>query len=75
MEEKHDAKVREKKIMLTPEWHEDGKEDSGWVVKEVAGTGSATGCAQMPIIADTITKRAHGEVLFLITHLLTETKF
>lgn len=74
MEEEHKAKVREKRMMPTPEGHEDGKEDSGWVVKEVASTGSATGCAQVPIIAATITKRAHSEVLFLITHLQTETK-
>lgn len=67
-------KVGEKRMMPTPEGHEDSKEDSGWVVKEVAGTGSAAGCAQVPIIADTIAKRAHSKVLCLITHLQTETK-
>lgn len=61
-------------MMLTPKGHEDGKKYSAWVVKEMAGTGGTTGCAQVPIIADTITKRAHSEVLFVITHLLTETK-
>lgn len=74
MEEEYTVKVRDKRNMPTPEWHENGKEDSGWVVKEVAGTGSATGCAQMPILADTITERAHGEILFLVAHLLTEIK-
>lgn len=74
MEEEQTAMVRGQKMVLTPEGHEDGKEDGGWVVKEVACTGSATGCAQVPVIADLITKGAHSEVLFLITHLLTETK-
>lgn len=55
----------------TPEGHEDGEEDGGRVVEEVAGTSRATGCAEMPVVTGPITQWTHGEVLGLITHLQT----
>lgn len=58
-------------MMPTPEGHENGKEDRGWVVEEVAGSGSATRCAQLPKFTGSVTKRAHSEVPFFITHLQT----
>jgi hypothetical protein len=54
---------------LTPEGHEDGEEDGGRVVKEVTGTGCGAGRAQLPVAAGLVTERAHGDIVFLVTHL------
>lgn len=57
---------------LTPQRHEDGKEDSGGVIEEVRGFGGATGSAEVPVVACFVTQRTHGEIETLVTHLQTE---
>lgn len=57
---------------LTPERHEDGKEDSGGVVEEVWSSGGAAGSAEMPEVAGPVTQRTHGEIETLVTHLQAE---
>lgn len=54
---------------LTPEGHEDGEEDSGGVVEEVAGAGRGARRAHLPVAAGLVTQRAHGDVVSLVTHL------
>lgn len=54
---------------LTPEGHEDGEEDGGRVVKEVAGAGRGAGRAHPPVAAGLVAQRAHGDVVSLVTHL------
>lgn len=48
---------------LTPEGHEDGEEDGGRVVKEVAGPGRPAGFLQFPVVTGSVTQRAHGDVV------------
>ncbi len=57
--------------ILTPEGHEDGEEDSGWVVKQVAGPSCTTCCHQFPVAAGSVTKGTHGDVVPGITNLHT----
>jgi hypothetical protein len=54
---------------LTPEGHEDGEEDSGRVVKEMAGPGRAACGLQLPVAASAVTQWAHGDVVSRITNL------
>lgn len=54
---------------LTPEGHEDGEEDSGRVVKKMAGPGRAACGLQLPVAASTVTQWAHGDVVSRITNL------
>lgn len=49
--------------LLTPQSHEYGKENSGRVVKQVAGPSSSTGRAKLPVTAHSVTQRAHGDVV------------
>lgn len=63
--------VRHERV-LTPEGHEDGEEDSGWVVKQVASSGCTTRCHQLPVAAGTVTQRTHGDVVPGITNLHTD---
>lgn len=57
---------------LTPQRHEDGEEDGCGVVKEVRGSGGATGRAEPPEVAGSVTQGTHSEIETLITHLLAE---
>lgn len=56
---------------LTPEWHEDGEEHCGVVVKDPAGAGVGAGGAQLPVGALVVTQGTHGEVLTLVADLIT----
>lgn len=55
----------------TPKGHEDGEEDGGWVVEQVAGSGCATRRHQLPVAAGVIAQRTHGDVVPGITNLHT----
>lgn len=66
--------MREKADRLTPQSHEDREEDSGWVVKQVACSGGATGCRELPVATGTIAERAHGDVVARVTDLHTVQK-
>lgn len=57
---------------LTPQRHENGKEDGSRVVEEVWSSGCAAGCAELPEVTGSITQRTHGEVQMLVTHLQAE---
>ena len=57
---------------LTPKGHEDGEEDGGWVVEEVAGAGGSTGCGELPVAACSVTQRTHGDVVPGVTDLHAE---
>lgn len=59
------------KCVLTPEGHEDGEEDGGWVVKQMAGSSCTTCCHQLPVAAGTVAQRTHGDVVPVITDLHT----
>lgn len=48
---------------LTPQSHEYGEENSGRVVKQMAGPSSSTGRAEFPVAAHSVTQRAHGDVV------------
>lgn len=54
---------------LTPQGHEDGEEDGGRVVEQVAGAGRATGRHQLPVAAGVVAQRAHGDVVPRIADL------
>ena len=41
--------------VLTPKGHEDGEEDGGRVVEQIAGSGRPTGGAQLPVAAGFVT--------------------
>lgn len=56
---------------LTPEGHEDGEEHGGVVVKDPAGAGVGAGSTQLPVGTLEVTQRTHGEVLTLVTNLIT----
>lgn len=55
--------------ILTPESHENGEKDCGWVVKQVAGSSCATRCHKLPVAAGSIAQRTHGDVVPGITNL------
>lgn len=55
----------------TPEGHEDGEEHGGVVVKDPAGTSMGAGSAQLPVGTLEVTQGTHGEVLTLVTNLIT----
>lgn len=57
--------------VLTPEGHEDGEEDGGWVVEQVAGSGCAACCHQLPVAAGAVAQWTHGNVVPGITNLHT----
>lgn len=57
--------------MLTPESHEDGEEDCGGVVKQVASSSGGTCRAEVPVVTELVTQGAHGEGIALITHFFT----
>lgn len=57
---------------LTPQGHEDGEENGGWVVKQVAGSGCATRSHKLPVAAGTVTQWTHGDVVPGITDLHTD---
>lgn len=59
------------KCVLTPEGHEDGEENGGWVVKQMAGSSCTTCCHQLPVAAGTVAQRTHGDVVPVITNLHT----
>lgn len=56
----------------TPEGHEDGEEDGGWVIKEVAGSGCTTRSHQLPVAAGAVAQWTHGDVVPGITNLHTD---
>lgn len=56
---------------LTPEGHEDGEEHGSIVVKDPAGTSMGAGSTQLPVGTLEVTQRTHGEVLTLVTDLIT----
>lgn len=56
---------------LTPQRHEDGKEDGPRVVEQVRGSGCAAGGAEPPVVAGSVTQRTHGEIETVIAHFLT----
>lgn len=56
---------------LTPEGHEDGEEHGCVVVKDPAGAGVGAGSTQLPVGTLEVTQRTHGEVLTLVTNLIT----
>ena len=58
-----------RKLIHTPEGHEDSEEDGGRVVEQVGCAGGATGSGQVPVVTHSVTQRTHREVLLLITHL------
>lgn len=57
------------RAILTPESHEDGEENRSRVVKQVTGSSSGTGRAEVPVITELVTQGAHGEGIALVTHL------
>lgn len=61
----------EYKSVHTPESHEDGEEDSGWVVKQVASSSCTTRCHQLPVAAGVVAQRTHGDVVPRITNFHT----
>lgn len=54
---------------LTPQSHEDGKEDGGWIVEQMAGSCSPTGWAEVPIVTGLVTQGTHGKGILVVTHL------
>jgi len=48
---------------LTPQRHEDGEEDGGRVVEEVAGARRPAGRGQLPVAARAVAQRTHGDVV------------
>lgn len=56
-------------MSLTPQSHEDGKEDSGWIVKQMTGPCGPTGWAEVPIVTGFVTQGTHGEGILVVTHL------
>lgn len=59
---------------ITPEGHEDGKEDGGWVVEQVAGSRCTTRSHQFPVAAGAVTQWTHGDVVPGIANLHTDNK-
>lgn len=53
----------------SPQSHEDGKEDGGWIVKQMTGPCSPTGWAEVPIVTGLVTQGTHGEGILVVTHL------
>ena len=51
---------------FTPEWHEDGEEDGGWVVKDVGDPGEDAGVLQLPEWAVLIARRAHRGIAHVL---------
>ena len=45
--------------VLTPEGHEDGEEDSGWVVEEIGDLGEEARASQLPVLAQFVAQRTH----------------
>lgn len=54
---------------LTPQRHEDGEENGGRVVKQVAGPRGGTRRAQLPVAAHAVTQRTHGDVVHCVADL------
>lgn len=60
--------------VLTPQSHEDGEEDSGCVVKQMAGSGCATCCDQLPVAAGLVAQWTHGNIVPGITNFHADKK-
>lgn len=58
--------------LLTPQCHEDGEEDGGRVVEQVAGPGRPASRDQFPVAAGSVTHWAHGDVVSLVADLHAE---
>lgn len=54
---------------LTPQSHEYREEDSGGVVKEMAGSRRSAGRVQPPVATGTVAKWTHGDVAPWVTDL------
>lgn len=54
---------------LTPQRHEYGEENRGWVIKQVTGTSSSTCCTEFPVATHSVTQGTHGDVVLWITDL------
>lgn len=54
---------------LTPQSHEDGKEDGGWVIEQMTSSCSPTGWAEVPIVTGLVTQGTHGKGILVVTHL------
>lgn len=54
---------------LTPQSHKYREENSGRVVEQVTSPGCSTGSAELPVAADSITQRTHGDVVLWMADL------
>lgn len=58
-------------MIVTPQRHEDGKENRGSVVKQVGRFGQRAHRTQPPVVANSVTQRTHGDVQVVVARLLT----